>query len=196
MKTIISAKPTGLIVIKGKSNLPKFAIKVSTGATYVMSMIVGALCDQTFNGHEINKDLGQEVVQDFNSQRTDLKLTLLEDIYDYLPILMSNCSYITINTDRQTIDLTNQVLTTDFNEFQIVIEALDSQRVDHKHFEIINLSGNEDFDITKVPFELFVRFASSWGSKQDHVNDDFVIMRGTKETNAAVFCNRNYYGVL
>lgn len=192
MKTIISAKPTGLILLKGKSNLPKFAIKVPTGATYVMAMIVGALCDQAINGHEINKELGQEVVNDFNSQRTDLKLTLLEDVYDYLPILMSNCSYVTINTDEQTIDLTNQVLTTDVNEFQIMIEALDSQRTDYQHFRIINMSGNEDFDITKVPFELFVRFASSWSTKQDHINDDFVIMSGTKETNGAVFCNCNY----
>ncbi len=192
MKTIISAKPTGLILIKGKSNLPKFAIKVSTGATYIMAMIVGDLCDQVINGHELNKELGQAVVKDFNSQRTDLKLTLFEDIYDYLPILMSNCSYITINTDMQTIDLTNQVLTTDVNEFQIMIEALDSQRADQQHFRIINMSGNEDFDIAKVPFELFVRFASSWQQKQDHVNDDFVIMSGTKETHGAVFCNRNY----
>lgn len=192
MKTIIFAKPTGLILIKGKSNLPKFAIKVSTGATYIMSMIVGDLCNHALNGNEINKELGQKIIKDFNSQRTDLKLTLFEDIYDYLPILMSNCSYITINTDMQTIDFTNQVLTTDFNEFQIMIEALDSKRVDHKHFRIMNISGNEDFDIAKVPFELFVRFASSWSSKQDHVNDDFVIMSGTNETNAAVFCNRNY----
>lgn len=191
MKTIIFAKPTGLILIKGKSNLPKFAIKVSTGATYVMSMIVGALCDQAINGHKINKELGQAVVNDFNSQRTDLKLTLLEDVYDYLPILMSNCSYITINTDMQTINLTNQVLTTDVNEFQIMIEALDSQRTDHQHFSIINMSGNEDFDISKVPFELFVRFAASWSQKQDHINDDFVIMSGTKEDHGAVFCNRN-----
>lgn len=192
MKTIISAKHTGLILIKGKSNLPKFAIKVSTGATYVMSMIVGALCDQAIKGHEINKELGQAVVNDFNSQRTDLKLTLLEDVYDYLPILMSNCSYITINTDKQTINLTNQVLTTDVNEFQIMIEALDSQRTDHQHFRIINMSGNEDVDISKVPFELFVRFAASWSKKQDHINDDFVIMSGTKEAHGAVFCNRNY----
>ena len=192
MKTIISAKPTGLILIKGKSNLPKFVIKVPTGATYIMAMIVGALCDRVIHGHELNKELGQAVVKDFNSQRTDLKLTLFEDIYDYLPVLMSNCSYITINTDMQTINLTNQVLTTDFNEFQIMIEALDSQRADHQHFRIMNMSGNENFDIAKVPFELFVRFASSWQQKQDHVNDDFVIMSDTTETHGAVFCNRNY----
>lgn len=192
MKTIISAKPTGLILIKGKSNLPKFAIKVSTGATYIMAMIIGALCDRVIHGHELNKELGQAVVKDFNSQRTDLKLTLFEDIYDYLPVLMSNCSYITINTDTQTINLTNQVLTTDFDEFQIVIEALDSHRADHRHFRIINMSGNENFDIAKVPFELFVRFASSWQQKQDNVNDNFVIMSDTTKTHGAVFCNRNY----